>query len=84
MIWVIALAIVFYFVGLIVTATLLYLHIQDHPDWAADEGADGMDQILAAMCASVFWPVTLLVVATMKARSHWVLPEGPTGHEEDR
>lgn len=73
MIWAIAI-VVLYVIGIIVTATLLYLHIEDHPDWATNPKAVNpeFDQVMSAVAASVFCPVTLLVVITIKARTRWM------------
>lgn len=72
MIW--ATILVLYIVAGIVTATLLYLHIQDDPEWAMGNANDRVaesNQVMAAVGATIAWPVTLIVFATMQARALW-------------
>jgi hypothetical protein len=63
-----------YAAGVIVTATLLRLHTDDNPEWALSETSNtaSSDRVVVCVGASLFWPVTLLVVATIKARARWL------------
>lgn len=73
-----AIVLILYAVAIIVTATLLYLHVQDNPTFMM--GSDpkdsaytkDMNQVLACTAASLFWPVTLIVWITATARRHWL------------
>lgn len=72
MIW--AIVAVLYFTGVTVTATLLYLHIQDNPGWMVSKTSTTPqeDQLVAAGGASILFPVTLVVYTTIAARRWWI------------